>query len=84
MVGYRVTEGLSWVDAFLNASMLMGGEGPLDHQRDLAGKLLEGFYALYCGLGVISIAGIMFAPVVHRFLHRLHKGHPPADGPNPG
>jgi hypothetical protein len=82
MVGYRVTEGLSWIDAFLNASMLMGGEGPLDHERNTAGKLFEGFYALYSGLAVISIAGVIFAPVVHRFLHKLHKErHPPAAKP---
>jgi hypothetical protein len=81
MIGYRITEGLSWVDSFLNASMLMGGEGPIDHQRGTAGKLFEGFYALYCGLAVITIAAIIFAPVVHRFLHKLHKGYPPAAGP---
>lgn len=75
MVGYHHIEGLSWVDAFLNASMLMGGEGPLDHQRTTAGKVFEGVYALYCGLAVISIAGIIFAPVIHRFLHKLHRNH---------
>lgn len=74
MLGYHEIERLSWVDSFLNASMLMGGEGPLDHQRSTAGKVFEGFYALYCGLAVITIAGIIFAPVVHRFFHKLHRG----------
>lgn len=84
MVGYHEIEGLGWVDSFLNASMLMGGEGPLDHQRTTAGKLFEGFYALYCGLAVISIAGIIFAPVVHRFFHKLHRDHrPPVDPHSP-
>jgi len=82
MVGYNQIEGLSWVDSFLNASMLMGGEGPLDHHRTTAGKVFEGFYALYCGLAVISVAGIIFAPVVHRFFHKLHRVHHPGGDPN--
>jgi hypothetical protein len=55
----------------------LGGIGPLDHERNTAGKLFEGRYALCCGLAVISVAGIIFAPVVHRFLHKLHRerGH---------
>ena len=72
MVGYRAIEHLSWIDSFLNASMLLGGMGPLERDRTSAGKLFEGLYAIYCGLAVISIAGIMFAPVVHRSLHKLH------------
>ncbi len=83
MVGYHEIEDLSWVDSFLNASMLMGGEGPLDHHRSTAGKVFEGFYALYCGLAVISIAGIIFAPAVHRFLHKLHRAHHPAGDQRP-
>jgi hypothetical protein len=82
MAGYREVEGLSWVDSFLNAAMLMGGEGPLDHRRTTAGKLFEGFYALYCGLAVISVVGIIFAPVVHRFFHKLHRTRHPAADPN--
>lgn len=72
MVGFRVTEKLGWVDAFLNAAMLLGGQGPVEHQRNTIGKLFEGAYAIYCGLAVISVAGIIFAPIVHRFLHKLH------------
>jgi hypothetical protein len=72
MIGYHALENLSWVDSFLNASMLLGGQGPLDHQRSTAGKIFEGMYALYCGLAVITAAGIMFAPVIHRFLHKIH------------
>ena len=72
MVGYHSIEGLSWIDAFLNAAMLLGGMGPLEHERNTPGKLFEGIYAIYCGLAVISMAGIIAAPVVHRFLHRLH------------
>ena len=70
MIGYHALEGLGWIDSFLNAAMLMGGMGPLDHQRGDAGKIFEGMYALYCGLAVITIAGVMAAPVVHRFMHK--------------
>jgi len=80
MVGYHSIEGLSWTDAFLNASMLLGGMGPLEHERSGPGKLFEGLYALYCGLAVISIAAIIFAPVIHRFMHKLHAD-PPANPP---
>jgi hypothetical protein len=73
MVGFRLTEGLIWVDAFLNTAMLLGGQGPVEHERNTIGKLFEGAYAIYCGLAVISVAGIIFAPVVHRFLHKLHQ-----------
>lgn len=76
MVGYHTIEKLEWIDAFLNAAMLLGGMGPLEHNRTPAGKLFEGFYALYCGLAVISVAGIMLAPVAHRFLHKMHRQHP--------
>jgi hypothetical protein len=72
MAGYRFTEGLSWLDAFVNAAMLLGGMGPVDQLHSNAGKLFAGFYALYCGLVVIIVTGITFAPVVHRFLHRFH------------
>ena len=75
MIGFHALEGLSWIDSFLNASMLLGGMGPFEHERNTAGKLFEGFYALYCGLAVISVAGIIFAPIVHRFLHKLHQQH---------
>ena len=72
MLGYHFIEDLSWLDSFLNASMLLGGMGPLEHERGPAGKIFEGVYAIYCGLAVISAAGVIFAPVVHRFFHRLH------------
>lgn len=72
MIGYHLTEGLSWLDAFLNAAMLLGGEGPIAPLQSAGGKLFAGFYALYCGLAVITIAGVMFAPVIHRALHKFH------------
>ena len=72
MAGYRLLEGLSWIDAFLNASMLLGGMGPVNTPATFGGKLFAGLYALYCGLAVILVAGVMLAPVAHRILHRFH------------
>lgn len=72
MVGYRLLEGLSWIDAFLNAAMLLGGMGPVESPVTFGGKLFAGLYALYCGLAVILVAGVMIAPIAHRVLHRFH------------
>ena len=72
MIGYHVFERLSWLDSFLNASMLLGGMGPLTPPVTEAGKLFAGLYALYSGLFVIFVAGLILAPVVHRILHRFH------------
>jgi hypothetical protein len=72
MVGYHVLEGLSWMDAFLNAAMLLGGMGPLHIPITFGGKLFAGLYALYCGLAVILVAGVILAPVAHRILHTFH------------
>ena len=72
MIGYHLLEQLSWLDAFLNAAMLLGGMGPVDPPQSAGGKLFAGLYALYCGLVVILVAGLMLAPVAHRILHRFH------------
>ena len=72
MAGYHGLERLSWLDSFLNAAMLLGGMGPLAAPQTDAGKLFAGCYALYCGLVVIAVAGIVLAPVAHRILHRFH------------
>ena len=72
MVGYHVLEGVSWIDAFLNASMLLGGMGPVHIPITSGGKLFAGLYALYCGLAVILVAGVILAPVAHRILHTFH------------
>ena len=72
MVGYHVLEGVSWMDAFLNASMLLGGMGPVNIPITSGGKLFAGLYALYCGLAVILVAGVILAPVAHRILHTFH------------
>jgi multisubunit Na+/H+ antiporter MnhG subunit len=72
IAGYAGFEGLSFVDAFLNAAMILSGMGPLYGPQTTGGKLFAGFYALYSGLAVLIIAAVMFAPVLHRVLHRFH------------
>jgi hypothetical protein len=72
MVGYHALEGLAWMDAFLNAAMLLGGMGPVTTPLTEGGKLFAGIYALYCGLVVIVAAGILLAPAAHRLLHKFH------------
>lgn len=76
MLGYHALEGLSWIDAFLEASMLMGGMGPVSTPSSTAGKLFAGCYALYCGLVLILVAGILLAPIAHRILHKFHAATP--------
>lgn len=70
--GYHTLEGQQWIDALVNASMLLGGMGPVDALHSTAGKLFASFYALYSGLIFLIVAGVIFAPVFHRFLHRFH------------
>jgi hypothetical protein len=70
--GYHYLEGLAWIDALVNASMLLGGMGPVDPVHSVGGKLFASFYALFCGLVLIAAVGILFAPIAHRFLHKFH------------
>ena len=63
---------LDWADAFVNASMILSGMGPLANPETTAAKIFSGVYALYSGLMLVMSAGVVFAPVVHRFLHKLH------------
>jgi hypothetical protein len=70
--GYHFFEGLAVLDSFLNASMILSGMGPLWSPRTEGGKLFAGLYALYSGLAVLAIAGLVFAPLIHRFMHRFH------------
>ena len=72
ILGYHVLEGFAWIDALLNASMILGGMGPVDRVQTAAGKIFASFYALYSGLIVLVVAGVLFAPLLHRFLHRFH------------
>ena len=72
MAIYHWVEGLSWTDSFLNASMLLGGMGPIDQLHTTAGKWLAGLYALFAGMIFLVLAGVMLAPVIHHVLHRFH------------
>ena len=72
MAGYAYFERLPWMDAFLNAAMLLGGMGPVNIPQTEAGKLFAGLYALYAGLVLIVVAALLITPVIHRVLHRFH------------
>jgi hypothetical protein len=72
MVGYRVFESMSWVDAFVNAAMILSGMGPVSSLQTTGGKIFAGCYALFSGLAFLTSLGIFFAPVYHRFLHKFH------------
>jgi hypothetical protein len=70
--GYHYLGGLDWIDALHNASMIAGGMGPIDPIKTTAGKLFASCYALYSGFALISAAGVLIAPIFHRFLHHFH------------
>lgn len=76
MVGYVFLEGLSWIDAFLNSAMLLGGMGPVNPPQTFSGKLFSGLFALYAGLVFIVVAALLFTPVLHRLLHHFHWDRP--------
>ena len=70
--GYHYFERLSWLDALLNAAMILGGMGPIDHPRSVGGKLFASFYALFAGIVFLVAVGVLLAPILHRFMHRFH------------
>ena len=70
--GYMFFENMSFIDAFANAAMILSGMGPLSSPATTAGKIFAGTYALFSGIAVLAIAGVIAAPLVHRFLHRMH------------
>ncbi len=72
MVGYHAFGDLPWVDALLNASMILTGMGPVDPMKTTAGKLFAAAYALFSGVAFLTIVGVLLAPAVHRFLHHFH------------
>jgi len=83
MLGYHALEDLPWLDAFVEAAMLLGGMGPIHDPVTDSGKLFAGLYAIFCGVVVLVIVGVMLAPIVHRGMHRFHleqdEGDEPAD-----
>jgi hypothetical protein len=80
MLGYHIFEGLSWLDSFVNASMLLGGMGPVNELKTSAGKLFAGCYALFAGMVFLVAVGVLFTPLYHRFLHRFHLEVSDGDG----
>ena len=72
ILGYHYFESLSWIDSLLNASMILGGMGPVNSLQTPAGKLFASFYALYSGIILLASVGILMTPVFHRFLHHFH------------
>ncbi|MCX6055468.1 MAG: hypothetical protein NTZ74_11260 [Chloroflexi bacterium] len=72
VLGYHAFENLSWVDAILNASMILGGMGPVAPIVSEGGKLFASAYALFSGMIFLVVAGMMIAPVAHRILHSMH------------
>ena len=71
-VGYHLSAGLGWIDAFLNAAMILTGMGPVTAMTTAPAKLFAAAYALYSGIVFVAATGILLAPFVHRLLHRLH------------
>jgi asparagine N-glycosylation enzyme membrane subunit Stt3 len=72
VLGYHSLGRLSWIDSLLNASMILGGMGPVDPLQSTAAKVFASGYALFSGLAFIGIAGVLLAPFAHRLLHRFH------------
>ena len=72
IAGYHFLAGLTWVDSLLNASMILSGMGEIDPLTNTAAKIFASVYALFSGLVLIAIMGILFAPVMRRVLHSFH------------
>jgi len=72
IAGYAVTEGMSFVDAYVNAAMILSGMGPVGELKTTTGKIFAGSYAILSGLIIIVATGFVLAPIFHRVLHRFH------------
>jgi hypothetical protein len=72
MVGYHWLGTLEWIDAFLDAAMILSGMGPLSPLDTVSGKIFAGCYAIYCGIALIATTGVILAPIIHRALHKFH------------
>ncbi len=72
IIGYHYFEGIGWIDSLLNASMILGGMGPVNELHTDTGKIFASMYALFSGIIFLVTVGIIIAPAVHRFLHSLH------------
>ncbi len=72
MLGYHLLEDIGWLDAFHQSALLLSGMGPVIEMTNVSGKIFDGVYALVCGIILLASTGLLFAPVLHRILHRFH------------
>ena len=72
IAGYAEFEGMSFVDAYVNAAMILSGMGPMGELKTTAGKVFAGSYAIFSGLIIVIATGFILAPIFHRVLHRFH------------
>lgn len=72
ILGYHGLEGLPWIDSLLNAAMILGGMGPVNPLQTAGGKIFASAYALFSGIIFLAASGLVFAPILHRFMHHFH------------
>jgi hypothetical protein len=72
VVGYCIFAQLGFVDALLNASMILTGMGPVNDLKTDGAKIFASLYAIYSGVAFLTILAVLFAPIFHRFLHKFH------------
>lgn len=72
VLGYHFIARLEWIDAFMNAAMILGGMGPVDPLPDKAAMIFAGCYAIFCGVIFLLSMGVIISPIVHRFYHKFH------------
>jgi hypothetical protein len=72
ILGYHFLGEISWIDSLLNASMILGGMGPIDEMKTDQAKIFASFYAIYSGVILLASVGVLATPIFHRFLHNLH------------
>lgn len=72
VAGYHYINELPWLDALLNASMILTGMGPVDPMKNEAAKLFASFYSIFSGVVFLSTVAVFLSPIAHRFLHKMH------------
>lgn len=72
ILGYHIIGELAWIDAFLDACMILSGMGPVSPLHSNGAKFFAGCYAVYCGVMLLAITGVILAPLIHRSLHKFH------------
>lgn len=72
MFGYHYFENMTWIDAYMNAAMILSGMGPVNTIITIKGKLFAGSYAIFSGTIFLVVVAVIFAPVIHRYFHKFH------------